>query len=51
MAAVCDSGSEDELNGGPWVGRDRHFHADEEGEGHDLTACDSECGYCGRCPY
>jgi hypothetical protein len=22
-----------------------------EGEYEDYTACDSECGYCGRCPY
>ena len=22
-----------------------------EGESEDMTACDSECGYCGRCAY
>jgi len=24
---------------------------DEHDDYKDLTACDSECGYCGRCPY
>lgn len=28
------------------------YESDNESEGcRDLTACDSECGYCGRCPY
>jgi hypothetical protein len=24
---------------------------DEDDNFKDLTACDKECGYCGRCPY
>lgn len=54
--ADCEVGDDDDYN--------QYDYSDEynynNGDGYeasspdfdkDLTACDKECGYCGRCPY
>ena len=46
-----DSPSDNDSDGGVWAYGDSYLDGDEDDGTGDLTACDSECGYCGRCPY
>ncbi len=34
-----------------WVSHSRGRYDSDGDEAKDFTACDSECGYCGKCPY
>ncbi|KAK0886798.1 hypothetical protein LTR02_017815, partial [Friedmanniomyces endolithicus] len=46
---VLDEDSDDDFV--PGWNSTRDFHGDDSGEDRDFTACDKECGYCGRCEY
>lgn len=46
--AIRDHVSDEEAGRG-WTSNS--YDSDEADSSRDLTACDSECGYCGRCPY
>lgn len=45
-----DHDSEDEIER-CWVSYGSNHYDSDQDETKDLTACDSECGYCGRCLY
>lgn len=45
-----DSDSEHEFERG-WVSYGRDYYGSDRDEVKDYTACDTECGYCGSCPY
>ena len=42
--------SDDELER-RWFSSSRDHYDSDRDEARDYAACDSECGYCGRCPY
>jgi exonuclease 3'-5' domain-containing protein 1 len=45
-----DNDSDDELER-RWVSYSRDHYDSDRDEARDYAACDSECGYCGKCPY
>jgi exonuclease 3'-5' domain-containing protein 1 len=47
---LWDSDSEDGIGRAWFTNSSNAYDSDRDGE-RDFTACDSECGYCGRCPY
>lgn len=49
-AGASSDGDEDDRYGGFSSSR-AYSDSDKDGTGPDLTACDKECGYCGRCMY
>lgn len=56
-ASICDDDDDDDRHSAFGFGRSPYSHYgaydhDDDNDGwRDLTACDSECGYCGQCPY
>lgn len=46
---VLDEDSDDDFVHGR--NSTQNFHGNDSGEDCDFTACDKECGYCGRCDY
>ena len=45
-----DSNSKDEIKSRGASHSGYQYERDQD-EDKDLTTCDSECGYCGKCPY
>ncbi len=47
---LYDNDSDDDI-GRRWVSYSKNQYDSDQDEAKDFAACDSECGYCGRCPY